>query len=420
MCPDLGLHAKSNQGGSIPASGPCSGLTWASPVGPCSTGTGPGGHSAQRQRRHPRAAGRPAQPPRGAAAPGHGVQSALHCRQPGWVLDPLGRGGRGGWAPASPLTARCPSANERRLPAHVIQVPTLVAHLLPRSAPLHRAPCSRGHQQAARRGALWRRATRRALLTLFQPPTGWALFSPKGSWGPREPRTPAQSPAAQARPPGPDTVHHTWSTPHWGVRRATVQSRAGSTGVSQGHLANWMSGPHTQRAQGGPIREGSGLLCGHSLGRRCPSGGRGGGLWETPEWWPGGWATPFRCQLPRWGETAPEQALRAVGCTGLQWPPGGLPGGGLWVLIPGPSTDLATDELHKAGLLEQILEHLDTFPRNRDLCINGLILLWALLVDGEGPGAGVPLSTPPPHHPRASTSWPSDTSGHTLTWEGHF
>lgn len=141
---------------------------------------------------------------------------------------------------------------------------------------------------------------------------------------------------------------------------------------------------------------------------RCWSGG------------PGGWATPFGCQLPRWGETAPEQALRAVGCTGLQWPPGGLPGGGLWVLIPGPSTDLATDELHKAGLLEQILEHLDTFPRNRDLCINGLILLWALLVDGEGPGAGVPLSTPPPHHPRASTSWPSDTSGHTLTWEGHF
>ncbi|XP_020926904.1 serine/threonine kinase-like domain-containing protein STKLD1 isoform X4 [Sus scrofa] len=266
-----------------------------------STGTGPGGHSAQRQRRHPRAAGRPAQPPRGAAAPGHGVQSALHCRQPGWVLDPLGRGGRGGWAPASPLTARCPSANERRLPAHVIQVPTLVAHLLPRSAPLHRAPCSRGHQQAARRGALWRRATRRALLTLFQPPTGWALFSPKGSWGPREPRTPAQSPAAQARPPGPDTVHHTWSTPHWGVRRATVQSRAGSTGVSQGHLANWMSGPHTQRAQGGPIREGSGLPCGHSLGRRCRRGGQGGGLWEMLEWRPGGVGHTLRLPAPTLG-----------------------------------------------------------------------------------------------------------------------
>uniref|UniRef100_A0A8C3W671 Serine/threonine kinase like domain containing 1 n=1 Tax=Catagonus wagneri TaxID=51154 RepID=A0A8C3W671_9CETA len=28
-----------------------------------------------------------------------------------------------------------------------------------------------------------------------------------------------------------------------------------------------------------------------------------------------------------------------------------------------------------------ILEHLDTFPRNRNLCINGLNLLWALLVD---------------------------------------
>uniref|UniRef100_A0A8D1IUG7 Serine/threonine kinase-like domain-containing protein STKLD1 n=1 Tax=Sus scrofa TaxID=9823 RepID=A0A8D1IUG7_PIG len=54
----------------------------------------------------------------------------------------------------------------------------------------------------------------------------------------------------------------------------------------------------------------------------------------------------------------------------------------------------STDELHKAGLLEQILEHLDTFPRNRDLCINGLILLWALLVDAVAVDKG-PLEKAP-------------------------
>ncbi|XP_010952744.2 serine/threonine kinase-like domain-containing protein STKLD1 isoform X2 [Camelus bactrianus] len=45
------------------------------------------------------------------------------------------------------------------------------------------------------------------------------------------------------------------------------------------------------------------------------------------------------------------------------------------------SQEPATDELQKAGLFEHILEHLDTFSRNRDICINGLSLLWALLVD---------------------------------------
>nr|XP_031306744.1 serine/threonine kinase-like domain-containing protein STKLD1 isoform X3 [Camelus dromedarius] len=45
------------------------------------------------------------------------------------------------------------------------------------------------------------------------------------------------------------------------------------------------------------------------------------------------------------------------------------------------SQEPATDELQKAGLFEHILEHLDTFSRNRDICINGLRLLWALLVD---------------------------------------
>nr|XP_031531699.1 serine/threonine kinase-like domain-containing protein STKLD1 isoform X2 [Vicugna pacos] len=45
------------------------------------------------------------------------------------------------------------------------------------------------------------------------------------------------------------------------------------------------------------------------------------------------------------------------------------------------SQEPATDELQKAGLFEHILEHLDTFSRNRDICINGMSLLWALLVD---------------------------------------
>ncbi|XP_059869801.1 serine/threonine kinase-like domain-containing protein STKLD1 isoform X6 [Delphinus delphis] len=43
---------------------------------------------------------------------------------------------------------------------------------------------------------------------------------------------------------------------------------------------------------------------------------------------------------------------------------------------------LATDELRRARLCECILERLDALPRNRDTCLNGLRLLWALLVDG--------------------------------------
>uniref|UniRef100_A0A8C0Q457 Protein kinase domain-containing protein n=1 Tax=Canis lupus familiaris TaxID=9615 RepID=A0A8C0Q457_CANLF len=41
----------------------------------------------------------------------------------------------------------------------------------------------------------------------------------------------------------------------------------------------------------------------------------------------------------------------------------------------------SSEKLQKAGLFEHILEHLSTFPTNRDVCINGLSLLWALLVD---------------------------------------
>ncbi|XP_036757287.2 serine/threonine kinase-like domain-containing protein STKLD1 [Manis pentadactyla] len=40
-----------------------------------------------------------------------------------------------------------------------------------------------------------------------------------------------------------------------------------------------------------------------------------------------------------------------------------------------------SEELQKAELFEHILERLDAFSRNRDVCINGLGLLWALLVD---------------------------------------
>ncbi|KAB0394064.1 hypothetical protein E2I00_001768, partial [Balaenoptera physalus] len=53
----------------------------------------------------------------------------------------------------------------------------------------------------------------------------------------------------------------------------------------------------------------------------------------------------------------------------------------LRTLGQGPPTGPATDELQRAGLCERILEHLDAFPRNRDIGINGLSLLWALLVD---------------------------------------
>ncbi|XP_061290092.1 serine/threonine kinase-like domain-containing protein STKLD1 isoform X4 [Bos javanicus] len=45
------------------------------------------------------------------------------------------------------------------------------------------------------------------------------------------------------------------------------------------------------------------------------------------------------------------------------------------------SQGLATDELQRARLFEDILKRLDSLPRSRDICIHGLSLLWALLVD---------------------------------------
>ncbi|XP_065784214.1 serine/threonine kinase-like domain-containing protein STKLD1 [Muntiacus reevesi] len=47
------------------------------------------------------------------------------------------------------------------------------------------------------------------------------------------------------------------------------------------------------------------------------------------------------------------------------------------------SQGLATDELQRAGLFEDILQRLDSLPRNRDICIHGLSLLWALLADAD-------------------------------------
>ncbi|GAB5580362.1 serine/threonine kinase-like domain-containing protein STKLD1 isoform X2 [Prionailurus iriomotensis] len=50
-------------------------------------------------------------------------------------------------------------------------------------------------------------------------------------------------------------------------------------------------------------------------------------------------------------------------------------------IISSQGSESASEELQKAGLFEHILEHLSTFPTNRDICINGLSLLWALMVD---------------------------------------
>ncbi|KAM9206316.1 serine/threonine kinase-like domain-containing protein STKLD1 [Dugong dugon] len=45
------------------------------------------------------------------------------------------------------------------------------------------------------------------------------------------------------------------------------------------------------------------------------------------------------------------------------------------------SQESTAGQLQKAALFEHILEHLDSFLESRDICITGLGLLWALLVD---------------------------------------
>ncbi|XP_017704613.1 PREDICTED: serine/threonine kinase-like domain-containing protein STKLD1 isoform X6 [Rhinopithecus bieti] len=45
-------------------------------------------------------------------------------------------------------------------------------------------------------------------------------------------------------------------------------------------------------------------------------------------------------------------------------------------------SESVSEELQNAGLLEHILEHLNSSLENRDVCVSGLGLLWALLLDG--------------------------------------
>ncbi|XP_036117571.1 serine/threonine kinase-like domain-containing protein STKLD1 [Molossus molossus] len=53
-----------------------------------------------------------------------------------------------------------------------------------------------------------------------------------------------------------------------------------------------------------------------------------------------------------------------------------------------------TEELQEAGLFEHILEHLSNFSSNRNICMTGLGLLWALLVDAPAVNKG-PLEKAP-------------------------
>ncbi|XP_017704618.1 PREDICTED: serine/threonine kinase-like domain-containing protein STKLD1 isoform X7 [Rhinopithecus bieti] len=48
----------------------------------------------------------------------------------------------------------------------------------------------------------------------------------------------------------------------------------------------------------------------------------------------------------------------------------------------GQESESVSEELQNAGLLEHILEHLNSSLENRDVCVSGLGLLWALLLDG--------------------------------------
>lgn len=65
-------------------------------------------------------------------------------------------------------------------------------------------------------------------------------------------------------------------------------------------------------------------------------------------------------------------------------------------------TESTAEELQKAGLLEHVLERLDTFSKNRDVCLHGLSLLWALLADGE----------------RGPVSCPAEVSERGRGWRG--
>lgn len=81
---------------------------------------------------------------------------------------------------------------------------------------------------------------------------------------------------------------------------------------------------------------------------------------------------------------------------------------GPWGPHSGPPTESqsesesVSEELQNAGLLEHILEHLNSSLESRDVCVSGLGLLWALLLDGEGPSSCCPTGagSPPPVAPQ--------------------
>ncbi|XP_044120300.1 serine/threonine kinase-like domain-containing protein STKLD1 [Neovison vison] len=72
------------------------------------------------------------------------------------------------------------------------------------------------------------------------------------------------------------------------------------------------------------------------------------------------------------------------------------------------SQESASEKLQKAGLFEHILEHLSTFSTNRDICINGLSLLWALMVDAVIVNK-TPLEKAPVLLIEVLASYPGDT-----------
>ena len=101
---------------------------------------------------------------------------------------------------------------------------------------------------------------------------------------------------------------------------------------------------------------------------------------------------PFVSESHAGHEAGPEQAPVTKHALRSSCPRSGEKGGALregllkrgsLASLQGPPTGLATDELQRAGLFEDILQRLNSLPRNRDICIHGLRLLWALLVDGE-------------------------------------
>ncbi|XP_074187412.1 serine/threonine kinase-like domain-containing protein STKLD1 [Rhinolophus sinicus] len=71
------------------------------------------------------------------------------------------------------------------------------------------------------------------------------------------------------------------------------------------------------------------------------------------------------------------------------------------------SQEATVEELQRARLFEHILEHLDTFSRDRDICINGLSLFWALLVDAVIVDKA-PLEKAPVLIAKVLAAWPTD------------